>query len=141
MAALTQTAADVGVGNQTALTAVVQVGEAVTQGNPGYRLSSDGKYYKASNDDAAEDDVACIFLTAAATDGYAVIALPSRENQQTLVDLGATLTVGASYYLGPAGAIHLESDNGSGDFVTFIGIAETTALIDFDPKTSSTAKP
>ena len=136
MAALSQTAANVGAGSVTAPVRSVQVGEAVTQGKPGYRDESDGKYYIADADDADKDNVAVIFLTPASTDGYAVAAFPDAK-----VNLGAMLVVGASYYLLASGSIGLHSDISSGDYVTLLGIAETASLLLFNPQVSSVAKP
>ena len=136
MAALTQTAANVGVGSVTSSVRVVQVGEAVAQGKPGYRLESDGKYYIGDADDAGKDDIAVIFLTPASTDGYAAVALPGAK-----VNLGATLVVGTAYYLLASGSIGLHSDIASSDYVTLLGIAETADLLLFNPQVSSIAKP
>ena len=137
MAILSQTAANVGIGSLTATLRPVTVGEAVTQGMPGYRNATDGKYYKAdANDTAAKAEVVCIFLTPASTDGHAVALLLG------LVNLGATLAVGTAYYLSnTAGAIQLASDLVSSDYVTYLGTAKTTALLDFNPQASGVQKP
>lgn len=136
MAALTQTAANVGVGSITSPVRSVQVGEAVTQGQPGYRDESDGKYYVGDADNAAKDDVVVIFLTPASLDGYAVAAFADSK-----INLGATLVVGTAYYLLASGAIGLHSDIASADYVTLLGIAETADLLAFNPQASSVAKP
>ena len=144
MAIISQTAANVGVGSLTATTRILQVGEAVTQGQPGYRSATDSKYYQAdANDGAEKADVVCIFLTPASTNGYslALIAPPSGAISN-LVDLGATLAVGTAYYLSNTkGAIQLESDLVTNDWVTFLGIAKTTALLDFQPRATGVQKP
>jgi len=142
MATLTQTPANVGIGSLTTPVRPVQVGEAVTQGQPGIRDATSGKYLQADGSDADKDEVAGIFLTAAALDGYALLALPGSGGQKSLVNLGATLTVGKAYYLhGSKGVIGEESDLGTGDYVTFLGIAETAELIDLQPRASGQAKP
>jgi hypothetical protein len=136
MAALTQTAANVGVGSVTSPVRTVQVGEAVTQGQPGYRDETTGKYFVGDADDADKDAIAVVFLTPAALDGYAVAAFPDAK-----VNLGATLVVGTAYYLLASGSIGLHSDISSGDYVTCLGIAETAALLLFNPQVSGVAKP
>lgn len=136
MTLLTITAVDVGVGSLNSAARVVQVGEAVTQGQPGYRNATDGKHYRGDASDADKDDVAVIFLTAASTDGYALAAVPGAS-----LKIGATLTVGTAYYLAAtAGRIGLESDLSSGNFVTLLGVATTTELLTFQPVVTGVAK-
>ena len=46
------------------------------------------------------------------------------------INVGATLTVGETYVLGDtAGAIYPIGDLGSGDYVTYLGYATTTSLL------------
>lgn len=137
MADLTQTPANVGIGSLTTVTRPVTAGEAVTQGMPGYRLETDGEYYQADADASqAAAEVVCIFLLPAAADGPTLVAL------RGLVNLGATLIEGKAYYLSATkGAICPESDLITGDYVTFLGIAKTTALLDFQPNPSKTQVP
>lgn len=137
MANLTQTPANVGIGALSTVTRPVTAGEAVTQGMPGYRNDTDGEYYQAdANDTEAKAEVVCIFLLPASTDGPTVVALKG------LVNLGATLTVGKAYYLSATkGAICPEADLITGDYATFLGIAKTAALLDFQPNPSKTQVP
>lgn len=137
MALLTITPANVGVGSLASSTRVVQVGEAVAQGEVGYRNATDGKYYKADANDADKDAVEVVFLTPASTDGYAVAVLTGSS-----VKIGATLTIGKVYYLAPTvGRIGEESDVLSGDYVTVLGVASTTEILNFNPNVTGVAKP
>ena len=126
MADLTITAANVGISGSGSNTRVVQVGEAVTQGQPGYLLTTDGKYYQTDADDTAAKAVAAgIFLTAASTDGYAVLAMPG-----STINLGATLAVGTVYVLsGTKGGICPAADLATGDYTTILGVATTTSSL------------
>ena len=118
MADLSITRQDVGVKASGATLQVVQVGEAVTQGQLAY-VSTDGKYYLADADDTlAKAAVKGVFLSAADADGYAVLMMSGT------LDIGATLTVGETYVVsGTAGGIAPIGDLASGDYVTHIGIA------------------
>jgi hypothetical protein len=100
----------------------------VTQGQPGYRHTTDGKHYKAdANDTAAKAVVAGIFLTPAPTDGYAVLA------KSGPVDLGATLAVGKMYVLSHTlGAIKPIEDLASTHYVTLLGVASTTSRLELE---------
>ena len=124
MADLSITAADVGITNNVGAVRMVQVGEAVTQGQCA-RVSS-SKYYKAQADTEANAQCVGVFLTAASTDGYAVLADPGCE-----LDLGATLTVGETYVVSDAaaGGIAPIGDLASGDYVTIIGTAITAGKL------------
>lgn len=134
MANLSQTAANVGVGS-TAEIARVQVGEAVTQGQPVYQDGS--LYYQCDANNTAPRAVAKgIVLTPASTNGYAVICTGG------LVNLGATLTVGTPYYLSATkGAICPYPDLITGDYVTYLGTATTAALLDLNIDATGIQKP
>jgi hypothetical protein len=115
----------------------VQVGEAVTQGQPAYLNSTDVKYYQADADaSAAAANVAGIFLTPAAADGYAVLATLGPIN------VGATLTVGESYYASDTkGGIKPSADLASDDWVTLLGIATTTSKLELSIQVSGVQVP
>ena len=142
MADISQTAANVGIGAASTPTRRVQAGEAVTQGDPVYS-STDGKWYQCdANDTAAKARCAGIALTAAATDGYFLIAEPGTTPGQSLVNLGATLTVGEIYVLSATkGNIAPEGDLATGHYVTVLGVATTAALLDFRPIVSNAQVP
>lgn len=126
MANLSQTAANVALGGSGVQVKVVQVGEGVTQGQPGY-LSTDGKYYQAdANLSATTARAVCIFLTPASTDGYAVIV----DGGGRTINLGATLTVGETYVVSATkGAICPIADLTTGDYPCIIGTAISTSAI------------
>ena len=141
MADLSPTAANVALGASTTPTRVVQYGEAVSPPNPLYR-ATDGKWYRCdANDGVAKAVVGGIALTPGATNGYGLIALPSSTPGASLVNLGATLAVGMPYAVSATvGGIAPIGDITSAQFVSIIGIATTTALLDFQPSISNTAK-
>lgn len=127
MADLTITAANVAVGSQTTRISIVQVGEAITQGQPIYLDSATAKYLKGDANVDAKAGVDSIALTAAASDGYVVRA------SSGLINLGATLTVGTIYVLSDtAGGIMPTADLSAGDNVVILGAATTTALLNLD---------
>lgn len=138
MADLTITAASVGLSDVAgASVQVVQVGEAVTQGVPVYRLASDGKYWQTdSNASAATAVAAGIILTSAATDDYAVMALPG-----SFIDLGATLTVGDTYYVSVNKGLIADAAPVTGGFNTILGMAITASQFEFKPNVSGIATP
>lgn len=105
-------------------------------------LHTDGKYYQCdANDGVAKAECAAIALTPGTTDAWGLAALPSSVPGRSLVNLGATLTVGTVYGISATkGAIAPIADITSTQFVTVIGIATTTALIDFQTSISNTAK-
>lgn len=140
MANLTQTAANVALGSQATRTQIVQAGESVTQGMPVYLNTSDSKYYQ-SDANASATAAGCngIALTPASTDGYFVIATPGSGAK---VNLGATLTVGQTYTVSATkGAICPIGDLTTGDYPTILGIASTTALLNFNVQAGGVAKP
>ena len=134
--AITQTAANVAVTSDT-ITTLVQVGETVTQGQPGYRNTSDQKYYQCdANDTAAKAVCAGIFMTPATAAGYALLATDGQVN------LGATLTVGMPHVLSTTkGGIDEVGSLASSSYVTTIGIAITAALFDIQIHVSGVQKP
>lgn len=135
MAALSITAANVGVKGPCQLE-VVQVGEAVTQGQPGYQLASDSLYYKAdANASAASAAARGIFLTAASTNGYAVLA------RSGSINLGATLTVGETYFVGAtAGEINPSADVTTGWYPRLLGQAISASELTLAPSGGTVAR-
>jgi hypothetical protein len=124
MANLTQTAANVGVGQSGARVRVVQAGEAITQGMPVF-LSAN-KYYQCDANVQSKSRADAIALTSASTDGWIVI----QEGTGQLINLGATLTVGETYCVSRTqGAICPIGDLVSGDYPCILGVATTTALL------------
>lgn len=141
MADITQTPASVGIGNADCKTSVVQFGEAVTQGQPLYK-STDGKYYRCdANDTLAKAACSAIALSPGSTNGFGLVAQPSDIPGRSLVNLGATLTVGTMYAVSATlGAIAPISDITTGQFVTAIGFAVSANLLDFQVTICTVAK-
>jgi len=137
MANLTQTAANVAAGGASTSIALVQAGEAITQGQPVYQDSSTLKYLQCdANDTAAKAEAKGIALSPASTNGYFVLA------KSGPVNLGATLAVGTLYVVSSTkGAIAPITDLGSSDYVTSLGIATTSALLNLDISISGVQKP
>lgn len=141
MADISQTAANVAIGGNSVKTEIVQYGETVAQGMPLYQSTADSKYYKADADTEATAKCSAIALTPGSANAYGLVAKPSNTPGRALINLGATLVVGETYVVSTtAGGIAPESDLGTGDFVTVIGVATTAALLDFQVVISNTAK-
>ena len=133
MANLTQTSANVAAGSDTGTTRV-QVGEAVTEGQPGYQATT-GKYLQADASVVTTAAATGVFLTPAALDGYAIFATSG------LINLGATLAVGETYVVSATkGAIAPIGDLTTGEFVTPLGIAISTSELRLVPRASGIAK-
>lgn len=123
MAALSQTPANVrAVGTLTRVTA----GEACSPGMPLYLKTSDQKYWKAKNTGIEEANCTAMSMTYASANDYVWVLTADGDT----MNLGATLTVGAVYYVGTvAGTIEPVADIGTGDFVTSLGIAVSTSIL------------
>lgn len=136
MANLTVTAANVALAGGTPTLRTRQVGEAVTQGEPVY-LKADGKYWLADADAGVVEAAATgIALTPAATDGYAVVIEAGKVN------LGATLTVGATYVVSATpGSVAPIADLVTGDYVTILGTASTASALDLAITVTGIATP
>lgn len=136
MADLSITAANVKAGSASTRVQLVQAGEAIDQGEPAY-LASDGKYYQTdANDTAIKAQAKGIAITPASTDGYFLLAVDG------LINLGATLAVGQIYVCSATkGGIAPYADLTTNDFVTILGVATTTALLDINLLVSGVQKP
>lgn len=128
MPALTITAANVGVG-ENANTDIITVGQATNHGVVLYVDTATDSLYKPADADAVDTAKAnAISLTSATGTGLPVLVLRNGD-----LYLGAILTQGVEYYLGTTpGTIVLKSDLASGDYVTRIGIARTTSILEVD---------
>lgn len=130
MAALTITAASVQWTGGTP-PKKVKAGETITPGQVLYRLSTDGEYYLADADVAAEDEVAGVALTAGYNGNDMLIAEDGAE-----LNIGATTVAGTAYALssstavgGAAGGISSVADLGSGDAVRPMFVGSGTGAI------------
>lgn len=136
MADISITAANVGIGSATTVTQVVQAGESVTQGQPVYRSTSTGKYLRADNNDTlAKSLVEGIAVTAASTDGFFLMVSDGQIN------LGATLGAGTIYVVSSTvGGIAPAADIATGNYVTILGTASTSSVLDIAIKATGIQK-
>ena len=113
----------------------VQVGEAVAEGDIGYK--SGAKYYLAKNDTEANAAASVLFATAAGIDEYTFIY----ESGATL-DIGVSTASGEIYCVAStAGQAEPHSDVGSSEFVTALFTGTGSSVITFQPRPSGYAKP
>jgi len=126
MADITVTAANVkATSNSTAVR--VQYGEAIDQGEPVYLKAADSKYWLCDNVAAASAAIVGVALTPNIADGYGFVQTTGS------IDLGATLAIGTTYVVSAtAGGIAPEADIGTGEFVSILGVASSTALLRMD---------
>ena len=137
MANLTQTPANVGVGDQRSRLDPVIAGETITQGMPVYE--SAGKWYQADANVLAASQATAIAMSAAAADNDPLIVA---KGAGCLVNLGATLTVGETYVVSRTkGAICPIGDLVSGDYPCIIGTAQTTKYLQTIYAYSGAVKP
>jgi hypothetical protein len=136
MADLSITAANVKIGDDNTLTKLRQAGEAITQGQPYYVSTTDGKAYQTdANDGVAKAAIKGVALLPAALDGYFYGA----EKGQIVI--GATVAIGTPYVVSATkGAICPLGDITSGQFIGQIGYAITTTIIDIQPIIVGVAK-
>ena len=136
MADLSITAANVGVSGSTAKVRIVQVGEAVEQGEAGYLDTVTSKYKLADASAEATAVVAGVFLTPASADGYAVMATSGG------IDLGVTLTVAATLVLSDtAGKIMPIADLTAGEYSSTLGICTAADTLELKIDNSGVVVP
>jgi hypothetical protein len=142
MAALTQTPANVNIGDASVRLDKVIGGEAITQGMPVWRDTSTNpaKFRRAdANASALASTAAGIALTACSGDGASFVLM---SGDGVLMNLGATLVVGETYCVGAtAGQIVPIGDLTTGDFPFILGQATTTSLIKTVFSGAGVAKP
>jgi hypothetical protein len=137
MANLTQTPANVGVGDSKSKLRSVTAGEAITQGMPVYE--SAGKWYQCDANVQAASQATAIAQSSASGDGA---FFNISEGAGALINLGATLAVGETYVVSRTkGAICPIGDLTSGDYPCVLGGATTTSLIKTVFYYSGAAKP
>lgn len=110
---------------QSLITAATLAGESITAGQSVYKLSSDGKLYRADANASS---------TAAAAVGVAMHAAltnqPLKYAQSGPLNFGAILTAGSWYVQSTtAGGIAAMSDLASGAYSTLIGYGYTTGTM------------
>ena len=131
---LSITAANVSGGGPSTATKPGLVGEAVTHAQPLFFDSSTNKYMVGDADVSASDSSAAEIVALAITAGSGDGAYPIICTRGPVV-IGATLVQGATYYLSPdKGGICREDQLTAGCWVTQIGTALTTAILDFLPQ-------
>jgi len=124
MAALSITAASVAAGSNAQIVSG-KAGETITAGKAVYRDASTGEYLLSDADGTGAKQVTGIALNGA-SDGQ-----PLQVQTGGDINLGATLTAGTTYYLGPtaAGDIGPLVDVASGDDPIIIGIAKSASML------------
>ena len=137
MATLSITAASVTAAVNGVAKSNVQWGEVVTAGQPVYQKAADNLFYKMQADGtAAEAGVGVTFgvaLSGGSANQWGVVATSGP------VTIGATVVVGVHYYVhATAGLIGLFSDLASGNYITDLGYATTTAIITLNGSTGAT---
>lgn len=129
MAAITITAVSIGVGADAAFERF-EVGEAVDHGELIYFDTANGDYRLADADAEASAKAAGIAVTAGAGDGSYVLAI---TRGKLLIQSGPGMVKGTEYYCGTTpGQIVPKSDLASGDYVTRVGIANSTTELQVD---------
>lgn len=124
MANLSQTAANVGVGDARSRVRIVTAGESITRGMPIYE--SAGQWFQADANVQAASQATAIAQSSASTNGALLIS----EGAGALINLGATLVVGETYVVSATkGAIAPIGDLTTGDYPCILGTATSTSLI------------
>jgi hypothetical protein len=133
MADINKTPASVEVGLGRVFVNKVTLGEAMSAGEPYYLDSSDSqKAKKGDADTLATSNVQGIILTSGSLDEEVSVATSGPVKLIADADLpGDALTIGSPYFLSTtAGGICDFGTLVTGDYVTLIGFATTTQVID-----------
>jgi hypothetical protein len=131
MADISVTAVNVALatGGSNATRKNVTYGEAVTQGQSVY-LKSDGKWWKADSNatESAGSAGVGVALTKGSADDPGIVITGG------LMNLGATLTAGAPYFVSSAaGGICPAADLSSTEYTTYLGSAISSSIINLGP--------
>ena len=111
-------------------------GATITAGQSVYLDTSVSKY-KLADADASATSVAAGIAVNSASDTQPIDILTEGD-----LTIGGTLVVGTAYYVSTtAGGVAPEADIGSGDFMCFLGIARSAAVLAVKVLSSTTAKP
>lgn len=109
-------------------------GAAITAGQLLYKSSATNRHVLADADGVTAEarHPTGLALHGAATGQPIAYAKPGSD-----VTIGATLTPGEAYYLSSTpGGLCLKADVGTGEESVFVGMAESAAVLAFDPKAS-----
>lgn len=114
-------------------------GATITAGQPVYEDTGDSNKVKLADTDSATA-LARVCLGIAATGASA--GQPVRIiREDPALTIGATVAIGDILILsGTAGGICPAADAATGDYVTFLGVASSTTVINFKPVHSGAAK-
>ena len=136
MADLTITAASViPAASNTTVSYNETAGETITAGQAVYRDSGDNNECKKCDTTSAAKAAAYGIALNGASDGQPLAVLRSGN-----INPGATVAVGEVYTVSDtAGGIAVAADNGSGDYVTVLGIGTTTSNIAIDIQATGVA--
>lgn len=100
-------------------------GEAITAGQPVYKLASDGKMYKADANASAASAAALGIATCNAN--AAGVAISWQKAGTITIGAAASITAGAIYFVSAtAGGICPEADLTTGHYVTFLGVGTSS---------------
>lgn len=128
MADLTIIAANV-VAGANAVVERGSFGEAVTAGQVVYKAATTQKYMKADSNSVTPEARSALGI---ALNGGS-LNQPAEVQKSGKITIGATLTAGTDYYLSDTpGGICPRADVGTGEYVCFLGLAESTTVLDLD---------
>jgi hypothetical protein len=124
MADLSITAANVKPNSVLVAISPVTLGETITAGQPLYKSTTDGKYYRADADVASTARVDGICILGGTADTVGII---QRAGE---LQIGATVTKGETYVVSTnVGQICPRSDLAAGDFISILGVAKSTSVL------------
>ena len=131
MAAISFTAANVAI-TSTSTYNVRQMGASTTQGQAAYLDATDNKWKLADSNVSAitaGSNGVGVFATPGASDGFGLLVTGGQ------LIFGGGLTKGTVYCVGATpGTIVPVSDLTTGDFVTILGVASSTSVLDVAPR-------
>lgn len=136
MADLTITAANV-VRGADSITESGTLGATVTAGQVVYKDTSDSDKWKLADSNGAS---ALIRTPIGIALNGGASGQPVMVHKKGLITIGATLTAGTAYFLSDTpGGICPVADIGSGEYPSFLGIATSTSVLNFNPTSSGVA--
>lgn len=119
----------------------IVAGEALTQGQPAYKKSTDSDRCYKSDSDAAGEAHGCYGLVLSGLPAAGAVGQIARAGRVTL-GAAAAMTVGETYCVGPtAGSIVPISDLANPSYVTILGVAESASSLILSINASGVLKP